>query len=162
MAKRDMKAALGASLKAEEQAVKNRFEKAKTALVEKSPAPREQPKPEVAVQVSRDNFTIPDDEDELLSRLKRRCLKAGISANKSEIVRAGLAALDSMRDRELERLFENLSRVKTARPGREIHVFIVNRADTVKFRRPLQLKRCQSTRRVIIGHKIVTVPTGRI
>lgn len=157
MAKRDMKKALGASLKAEEQAVRSRFEKAKTVTAKKETAPREQPKPEVAVPVINDNFTVPDGEDELISRIERRCMKAGISTNKSEVLKAGLAALDAMQDRELERLFERLPWVKTGRPGREIRVFVVHRANAVKFRRPLQLKRFRFSRQVIIGRRIVTI-----
>lgn len=121
MAKKDMKSALGASLKAEEQAVRSRFEKADSVLgrQQKAPAPQEQPKSEVAGKVIRDSFTIPADEYELISRIKKRCMKAGISANKSEVLRAGLAALSSISDRELARVFENLARVKTGRPRRD-------------------------------------------
>ena len=43
-------------------------------------------------------------------------MKAGVSANKSEILRAGLAALDEMSDRELAQAFRRLVRVKTGRP----------------------------------------------
>lgn len=163
MVKRDMKKALGASLKAEEQAVRSRFEKATTVPAESSPAPRVQRKPEAAVQVvSRDNSTVPDGEDELISRIKRRCMKAGIDANRSEVLNAGLAALDNMRDRELGRLFENLRREKSGRPRRELRVFIVQRANAVKFCRPFQIKRSQSTRQIIIGHRVVTIPSGKI
>lgn len=163
MVKRDMKKALGASLKAEEQAVRSRFEKTNTVTAEPSPAPRAQRKPEAAVQVvSRDNYTVPDGEDELISRIKRRCMKAGINVNRSEVINAGLAALDAKRDGELSRLFENLRREKSSRPGREIRVFIVQRANAVKLCRPFQIKRSRSTRQVIIGHRIVTIPSGKI
>jgi hypothetical protein len=157
MAKRDMKKALGASLKAEEQAVKSRFEKSKTVSVKNVPVPREQPTPEAAVEFDRDSFNIPDGEDELLSRIERRCRKAGISANKNEVLRAGLSALDAMRDRELNRLFANLRRAQTGRAGREIRVFVTHRADTVKLRKPFQLKRLQFARQILIGHRIATI-----
>ena len=118
MAKKDMKKALGASLKAEEQAVKSRFEKAETVLSKKQvPGP---PKGSSArnggSKVIRDSFTIPSDEYELISKLKDRCMKVGVGVNKSEILRAGLAALDSMQDRQLAEAFERLVRVKTGRP----------------------------------------------
>lgn len=117
MAKKDMKSALGASLKAEEQAVKDRFEKAESVIGGgKSSSRAEQPPSNGAGKVIRDSFTIPGDEYELISRIKKRCMKAGVSANKSEVLRAGLAALDSMSDRELTKMFEALSRVKTGRP----------------------------------------------
>jgi hypothetical protein len=118
MSRKDMKKALGASLKAEEQAVKSRFEKAETVLSKKqvpSP-PKEVPARNGGGKVIRDSFTIPSDEYDLISKLKKRCMKVGVGVNKSEILRAGLAALDSMQDRELAEAFERLARVKTGRP----------------------------------------------
>lgn len=119
MPKKDMKSALGASLKAEEQAVRSRFEKAESVLGRGKSAPRPEPPPSSngADKVIRDSFTIPGDEYELISRIKKRCMKAGVSANKSEILRAGLAALSAMPDRELAKMFESLTRVKTGRPA---------------------------------------------
>ncbi|MDQ5827018.1 MAG: hypothetical protein M3441_22850 [Chloroflexota bacterium] len=119
MPKKDMKSALGASLKAEEQAVRSRFEKAESALGRGKSSSRPeppQPPPNGTGKVIRDSFTIPGDEYELISRIKTRCMKAGISANKSEVLRAGLAALEAMPDRELTSLFGKLQRVKTGRP----------------------------------------------
>lgn len=118
MAKKDMKSALGASLKAEEKAVRDRFEKAESVIGGGKAAPRAQEQPRNgADKVIRDSFTIPGDEYELISRIKKRCMKAGIGANKSEVLRAGLAALDAMPDRELAKVFEGLARVKTGRPA---------------------------------------------
>lgn len=119
MAKKDMKSALGASLKAEEQAVRSRFEKAESVLGRGKSSPRSEPAPPPsngAGKVIRDSFTIPEDEYELISRIKKRCMKAGVSANKSEVLRAGLAALEAMPDKELTSLFGKLQRVKTGRP----------------------------------------------
>jgi hypothetical protein len=117
MAKRDMKKALGASLRAEEQAVRSRFEKAETALAGKGTARQGEQKQAGNGKVIRDSFTIPMDEYELISQIKKRCMKAGISANKSEILRAGLASLNEMSDRELTQAFGRLVRVKTGRPA---------------------------------------------
>lgn len=117
MAKKDMKSALGASLKAEERAVRDRFEKAESVIGGgKSSSRTEQPPSNGASKVIRDSFTIPADEYELISRVKKRCMKAGISANKSEVLRAGLAALETMADKDLANLFAKLQRVKTGRP----------------------------------------------
>jgi hypothetical protein len=68
-------------------------------------------------KVIRDSFTIPSGEYELISRIKRRCMRAGIGPNKSEVLRAGLAALDAMPERELVKLFQSLAKVKTGRPA---------------------------------------------
>jgi|SRR3712207_3872604 len=117
MPKKDMKSALGASLKAEERAVRSRFEKAESVMGGGKSSPRAQEQPRNgADKVIRDSFTIPSSEYELIARLKKRCMKASISPNKSEILRAGLAALDAMPDRELAELFEKLPKVKTGRP----------------------------------------------
>jgi hypothetical protein len=116
MPRKDMKKALGASLRAEERAVKSRFERAETALGGKKSRTDRQSPAEAPAKVIRDSFTIPEAEYELISRIKKRCMKAGVSANKSEILRAGIAALDRMPDGELARAFESLARVKTGRP----------------------------------------------
>ena len=121
MAKKDMKRARGASLRAEEQAVRSRFEKAETVMSKKQPpAPQKKPPPPPrngAGKVIRDSFTIPGDEYELISLIKKRCMKAGVGANKSEILRAGLAALNAMTDKQMASVFEGLNRVKTGRPA---------------------------------------------
>lgn len=117
MPKKDMKSALGASLKAEEQAVRNRFNKAESVLGGGKSAPQAQQPSNGMAKVIRDSFTIPSNEYEVISRIKKRCMKAGVSANKSEILRAGLSALDAMRDKELAEMFESLLRVKTGRPA---------------------------------------------
>jgi hypothetical protein len=153
MAKRDMKKALGASLKAEEQAVKSRFEKAGTVLSNQESARRERQQPGGGAKLATGSSISADGEAELIARIKRRCTRAGISANRSEILRAGLAALDATTDRELERLFESLPRPKTIRPLREVLTFIVHRACTVRFRHPLRLKHLHFARRIIIRHK---------
>lgn len=118
MPNKDVKSALGASLKAEEQAVRSRFEKAEAVFSKKksAPPPREQPPRNGAGKVIRDSFTIPDGEYALISGIRKRCMKSGVSANKSEVLRAGLAVLNAMKDRELVKVFEGLSRVKTGRP----------------------------------------------
>lgn len=116
MAKKDMKSALGASLRAEEQAVRSRFEKAETVLGARKSAPQPSQPSNGAGKVIRDSFTIPEDEYELISRIRQRCMKAGVGADKSEVLRAGLAALSKMPDGELTKMFEALFRVKTGRP----------------------------------------------
>lgn len=119
-----MKSALGASLKAEEQAVRSRFERAETALgAEKRTSIDQSLHQEHSKgKVIRDSFTIPDGEYELISKIKKRCMKAGISANKSEVLRAGLAVLIVLNDKELVKVFENLTRIKTGRPSAKLPV----------------------------------------
>lgn len=119
MAKRDMKGALGASLRAEEEAVKSRFEKAESVLSgrkngkDRSTSPKQDAVNEA--RVIRDSFTMPEADYGLIGPLKKRCMKAGIGVNKSELLRAGLRALTEMSDRELAQHVDRLVRIK---PGR--------------------------------------------
>lgn len=120
MAKRDMKKALGASIRAEEDAIKSRFEKAETVLGRKKPAGRSKEKGNGAGHVEkviRDSFTMPSSDYELIPVIKQRCMKLGIGINKSEILRAGLQALNAMSDKQLQDVVKKLSRVKPGRPA---------------------------------------------
>ena len=112
---RRMKDALGASIKAEEQAVQERFDRADALF-----ARHESPAPPLAVEeprrVVRDSFTMPADDYALIDRLRQRCLGAGVSVNKSEVLRAGLSALTRLSDEELRAMVEQLEKVKTGRP----------------------------------------------
>jgi hypothetical protein len=117
MPPKDMKKALGASLKAEQDAVKNRFERAETALAktvaQRASDPRESSNDE---RVVRDSFTMPTEDYSLIATIRQRCLKRGVSTTKSEVLRAGLAALNAMTDKELVEIIERLPKVKTGRP----------------------------------------------
>lgn len=122
MARKNVRKALGASLKAEEQAVRERFDKKdKFARAEAALGGREKPpKPSAESsheRVVRDSFTMPTADYGLISSIKQRCLKRGVSASKSEVVRAGLAALDAMTDKELTEVLGKLPKVKTGRPA---------------------------------------------
>jgi hypothetical protein len=125
VAKKDRKSAFLSSIKAEEQAVRSRFDKAETALARdtkkgsKAGATKTGgTTAQVEVEkVVRDSYTMPPKEYETISRVQKRCLKRGVVVNKSEVVRAGFAALDRLGDRELFEFFEGLTKVKTGRPS---------------------------------------------
>jgi hypothetical protein len=120
MAKRDIKKALGASLRAEEDAVKSRFERAESILTRRQPASKHVGRENGAAKpdrVIRDSFTMPPDDYEAITRIKQRAMKAGIGTNKSEILRAGLVALSAMPDKEFLKLFQGLPKVKPGRPA---------------------------------------------
>jgi len=116
MSAKNMKGALGASLKAEETAVKNRFERAETALARNdvATASRSEATPET-LRVKRDSFTMPVADHERIAQLQKRCMKGEIGASKSEILRAGLAALDALTDEQLAAVVRSLDKVKTGR-----------------------------------------------
>lgn len=123
MAREDIRKALGASLKAEEQSIQSRFEKAEAVLGRKPAEPRvrekAKPKPRPVKQdrVIRDSFTLPKTDYDLISTLKKRAMKLGVSATKSELVRAGLHALTQLSDDRLATVIEKLDKVKTGRPA---------------------------------------------
>jgi hypothetical protein len=66
----------------------------------------------------RDSFKIPLKEYEVIGTLKARCLSKDLSVKKSELVRAGLLALQNLNDRELIALIGTLERIKTGRPAK--------------------------------------------
>jgi hypothetical protein len=132
MSKKTMKSALADSLRAEDDAVKMRFEKAESLFANKpqesgqpvaaEPEPEESgvlKKPEPA-KVIRDSFTLPAQDYELITRIKQRCLQAALNATKSEVIRAGLHALDQMEDEELLAMIGSLEKVKTGRPATKV------------------------------------------
>ena len=118
--KRDMKSALKGSLAMEEQTVKNRFEAAETLLGGKTAAKDSEKGieelKEEKIKVVRDSFTMPQTDYELLTLLKKRSLQSGIETNKSEILRAGLLALNQMSENEFLDKIKVVEKVKTGRP----------------------------------------------
>jgi hypothetical protein len=70
-------------------------------------------------KVVRDSFTMPSRDYKKITQLREKCLKAGISATKSEMLRAGLHALEEMSIDDLRQVMQSVEKVKTGRPGRE-------------------------------------------
>ena len=64
----------------------------------------------------RDSFTIPALEYERLKALKQRAVQLARPAKKSELLRAGLMALQAMNDRALGKAIDAVPTVKTGRP----------------------------------------------
>jgi hypothetical protein len=122
MATHNMRDALKASLDNEEQAVANRFAKAEsyfTSREEHSPSPArdEFPTPAPArAKVIRDGFTMPEDDYKKIRQIQDVCLAAGMSATKSEVLRAGLHLLERLSAPELKELFLSLEKMKPGRP----------------------------------------------
>lgn len=114
-----MKRALGESLKAEEKAVESRFEKAESVLSRKSVAEIKE-QDAATERVIRDSFTLPSTDYELISTIRERCLKLGVNATKSEVIRAGLNALHELEDGDLVRLLGGLTKIKTGRRRRTV------------------------------------------
>jgi hypothetical protein len=120
---RDRKSAFRSSIRAEEQAVDSRFERAETVLARGGRKAR-QPEPAAApaaaaAKVVRDSFSMPEDEYETIGKAQKRLIKKELVANKSQVVRMAFALLNRVDDKELVRLFEALPEVRAGRrPGK--------------------------------------------
>ena len=64
----------------------------------------------------RDSFTIPKNEYAVLAELKQRSLGLGRPVKKSELLRAGIAALHAMPDPALLTALQAVPSLKTGRP----------------------------------------------
>lgn len=119
MVKKNIHSALSASLKAEDDAIRSRFENAEKALSaqteEAPPTPTSSEHPK-KTSVIRDSFTLPQEDYELIGMLQNRCLNLATNVNKSELMRAGLHALNNLSDRALLAVVADLTKVKTGRP----------------------------------------------
>ena len=66
----------------------------------------------------RDSFTMPEAEYALIATLKKRCLDGGVSAKKSEILRAAVASLAKSGDASIVAAVRRLEVIKTGRPAK--------------------------------------------
>lgn len=80
--------------------------------------PKKKQKPE-RPKLIRDSFTIPEDDYKKIRQLKARCLEYGLELKKSELLRAGLSALESMERKEFIETVNKVERLKTGRPARQ-------------------------------------------
>lgn len=82
------------------------------------PAKPDKPPKKVKVKVIRDSFTMPEYDHDKLSKLKKKCLAEGVQIKKSELLRAGLAALEMMPLKRLLMVVGTVETIKTGRPGK--------------------------------------------
>lgn len=68
------------------------------------------------VKLVRDSFTMPQAEYEQLAALKRRALGLAYQVKKSELLRAGVAALVALDDAALLQALQAVPSIKTGRP----------------------------------------------
>jgi hypothetical protein len=74
---------------------------------------------ETKAKLVRDSFTFPATDYARIGELKQRALKSGLEIKKSELLRAGLAALSVLTDAELLKALGCLDRLKPGRPVRK-------------------------------------------
>ena len=119
MAKKDFGAGISKSIMAETQKVQDRFALAEQLLEpESTQKPPESEKPKNRKRVIRDSFTLPSHDYELITTIRERCLDSRVTINKSEVIRAGLHALNEMSNSELLAVVDSLTKIKTGRPGK--------------------------------------------
>jgi len=82
------------------------------------PAKPAKPAKAKKAKLIRDSFTMPDGEYALIAALKKRCLDAGVSAKKSEILRAAVANLAKLSDGSVVAAVRRLEVIKTGRPAK--------------------------------------------
>ena len=66
----------------------------------------------------RDSFTMPESDYARIAALKERCIKAGVSAKRSEVLRAALKCLSNLSDKELTKAITDIEVIKTGRPAK--------------------------------------------
>ena len=113
---KDRKSAFRSSIRAEEEAVDSRFERAETVLARGGKkGGKAAPAPVAAGKVVRDSFSMPEDEYAAVAKARKRLIKKELVANKSQIVRMAFALLNEVSDKELVELFEALPEVRAGR-----------------------------------------------
>lgn len=70
------------------------------------------------VKLVRDSFCMPKDEYALIDALKARALTLGKAVKKSELLRAGILALNASSDQALLAAIDSVESLKTGRPAR--------------------------------------------
>ena len=75
-----------------------------------------EPQPKRRGLVIRDSFTMPISDYARIGDLKTRCIGVGIAIKKSELLRAGLVALEGLSDKKLSEVVGSVERIKTGRP----------------------------------------------
>ncbi len=75
--------------------------------------------PAKKTKLVRDSFTIPKTEYAAIDGLKNRAVALGRSVKKSELLRAGLMALQALNDAAYKRALAAVPALKTGRPATE-------------------------------------------
>ena len=89
---------------------------AKKAVAKPAPVPA--PPVKVKHKLVRDSFTIPKSEYAVLEALKHRAANLKRPVKKSELLRAGISALNAMSDKAFLAAIGNVPSLKTGRPSK--------------------------------------------
>ncbi len=98
----------------QDKALQDRFDKADSILLKPSAAT---PEPVAKKSpVVRDTFSMPHDDYARIGKIRTKAAKEGHISTKSEVIRAGLQALDMLKGEEL---VVALNRLEKVTPGRK-------------------------------------------
>lgn len=89
---------------------------AKPTKVAKPPKSLKADKPAKADKVVRDSFTMPQSDFDIIDRIKLRAIEWKQPVKKSEVLRAGLQALEALSDAKVRALLAGLAPIKKGRP----------------------------------------------
>ena len=90
----------------------------------KKPAAKKVAKPDAkAVKIKkpklvRDSFTMPQSEYDVLAQVKKSCIAAGIEIKKSDLLRIGVALLQTLDTKKINEALLKLTPLKAGRPGK--------------------------------------------
>lgn len=87
-----------------------------TKTAAEKPAGKQKPAKVKKVKVVRDSFTMPQTDYAMIATFKEIFLKNGMHVKKSEVLRAGLHALEKLSAAQLKKTFAALEPIKTGRP----------------------------------------------
>lgn len=87
---------------------------ANAGIVKGARVTRKTPKGESAI--IRETFSLPPDESRRIDGLRMRAAQAGVMLNRSEVVRAGIAALALLNDSQFADVTNDVPKLKTGRP----------------------------------------------
>lgn len=82
------------------------------------PAKPEKPAKPKKLKLVRDSYAMPEAEYARIGELKKRLAALGNEVKKSEVLRAGIAALAVMDDKALQSVMAGVERIKTGRPAK--------------------------------------------
>ena len=125
--KNNLKAALGKSLKSEEEAVKSKYDKfSKADIILDDYEKREVENREAVIKelspkknskkCVRDSFTMPAEDHQIIDKIIDRFLDTRKIVNKSEVIRMALHALNQLPTNQLMEAYQSIEKVKIGRP----------------------------------------------
>ena len=125
--KNNLKAALGKSLKSEEEAVKSKYDKFSKADIilddyenrevqNREAVIKELPPKKNNKKCVRDSFTMPAEDHQIINKVIDRFLDTRKIVNKSEVIRMALHALNQLPTNQLMEAYQSIEKVKIGRP----------------------------------------------